>query len=1301
LVPSYSLPRYLFCLSMALLVSAALLSCMEVSPVEGPTPETVDAGEDDNSAFYTYIDTPGENLEFGTGISMVGDVNGDGFDDLMIGTNETFWGTNPQDERRNFLLLGREDRNFTWEGLVGIQNMSPFWYTPNGRWLGDVNGDGFDDIINQGASSQYSDPNWLSGNWLHVRYGSEDVEDLSQPRYLVTHPLDAPWYNENRSTNRIFPVGAGDVNGDGFNDACVVLYPQKFWGYDEIIPGGILLYYGSEDGLSRVYDFSIEIPYENASQWTKLGGVYFADVSGDGYDDMMVLTSNNYAESYVRIHYGSKDGLSKEPVRTIGTFDKPISNNPYYPTFKAPLDMDGDGIDDFLLASSSRKSQGVKDYNVRIYMGGNGTSALEPTQTLTLPKGTAGRVEAADINGDGLHDLVVIRSNETTWNQNGETIEGIDLDVYVRFNLGGRFGEEHDFSTTIKGLPMYAGDLKTDSGDFDGDGFEDLAITQYGHRDNGSLLLIYGGEIMGEMTCIDFEEGPVVYARHKAYDFVVDANPTGLSLLPSLVQLTLDPDGVAVSMECTLSTSGTQFREVDDPNDLVELVSGSTDLVMDDANGTAYLHFRVIFDWAWPHEEMCRANVRLTPQAGSSFDILSLGLFYVENDLELIGNAVGKGEWQGDLPPNGWVRSMENVTISGPRAVYQGTTDLHPPSGVCTMTATDNDGDSWDGPLLEGGAFEVTVRADETTDVAEVISLNLTELPLLSETTAGVTYQMRVDNDAPTFVNPIPDGINWHSVNEMLVSITAVDVNTSGPDHRTLLYTSSIGGVDSFGEWTTEGLATARREDAADGLVPLEFPDGDSNYIRWQIQYIVGDPATSEMFNIKVDSQNITFSDPVPTPGEWQLAFSVDCGVTIHDVEGSGIAVNTIEYRYSPNNLSQYTEWLDWNEGTQGDHQTISTLVNIQLVESAFNYVQWRAFDIAGNGITTSTHYKVSIDFTPISFSDMAPVDVLRIREVMCWASVTDGLLGSGVDLETIEYRIALDGTDWSEWQSAGMDGISVTNRFSVVVILAEGDRNSVQFRGFDVAGNGPTESGELRVIIDSMAPEIVLIGPDPEVRLTGTNLHISFSIQDDGGTGVDVENIWVRTGRQGPQGLGEWVKLTDVKGDTLVTVELELELIPGPGNIVQLKASDMVGNEAIGDEYSFHVNRQPMAVIVLPVDGDEFTTDGSIVLDGSDSNDPDSDELLATWSLENGSWSFDGINTTVTIEEGTHFLTLTVLDPFGGYDSVSVTIHVEHIELNLQSPDGIMSPLLLVLLLVIALVTGVGYYILRNQRKP
>lgn len=1273
-----------------------------MSPVEGPTPETVDAGEDDNSAFYTYIDTPGENLDFGTGISMVGDVNGDGFDDLMIGTNETGDGTLPTDKRRNFLLLGREDRDFTWEGLVGIQNMSNFWYTPNGRWLGDVNGDGFDDILNQGATGHFSDPNWLNGKWLHVRYGSEDVEDLRQPRYLVTHPVDAPWYRENGGNDRIFPVGAGDVNGDGFNDACVVLYPLKYGGDDESTPGGVLLYYGSEDGLSRTYDFSIEIPYENASQWTKLGGVYFADVSGDGYDDMMVLTANNITESYIRIHYGSEDGLSEEPDRTIGTFDKRPSsiNNPNYPKVRAPLDINGDGIDDFLLASRSRSSQLPYNYNVRIYMGGNGTEALEPTQTLNLLEGNPHFMEAADINGDGLHDLVFFRSNETTINQNGETIEGMDLDVHVRFNLGGRFGEEHDFSTTIKGLPMYAWDLKMDSGDFDGDGFEDLAITQQGHHDNGSLLLIYGGEIMGEMTCIDFEEGPVVYARHKAYDFVVDVNPTGLTQLPSLVQLTLDPDGVAVSMECTLSSSGTSFLELEDPNDLIELHSGSSDLVMDDANGTAYLHFRVIFDWAWPHEELCRANVRLTPQAGSSFDILSLGLFYVENDLELVGNAVGKGEWQGDLPLNGWVRSMENVTISGPRAVYQGTTDLHPPSGVCTVTAMDNDGDSWDGPLLEGGAFEVTVRADDSTDGGEVISLNLTELPPLSETTSGVSFQMRVDNDAPTFVNPIPDGIDWHSVNEMLVSITAVDVNTSGPDHRTLLYTSSIGGVDSFGEWTTEGLATARREDAADGLVTLEFPDGDSNYIRWQIHDMVGNLATSEMFNIKVDSRNITFSDPIPTPGEWQLAFSVDCGVTIHDVEGSGINVNTIQYRYSPNNLSQYTGWLDWDEGTQGDDQTISTMVNLLLVESAFNYVQWRAFDIAGNGITTSPHYKVSIDFTPISFSDMAPVDVQGFREVMCWATVTDGLVGSGVDLSTIEYRLATTGTDWTGWLPVGMEGVSVINRFSVVVDLAEGEGNKVQFRGLDVAGNGPTESGELTVFVDSLAPEITLIGPDPEVRLTSTDPKISFNIQDDVGIGVDKGSIWFRMGKEGPQGLGEWVKVTDVKGDSLVTVELEIQLTPGPGNIIQLKASDLFGNEAIGDEYGFHVNRDPKAIIDLPKALAEFTAGDPIILDGSGSSDPDGDELLATWSLENGSGNYDGINTTTTMEEGTHVLTLSVSDPYGGSDSASVTINVEHIELKPQTTDGFLSPLLLAILLVMALLIVVGYYILRKQRE-
>ncbi|NIP36777.1 MAG: hypothetical protein GWN18_17580, partial [Thermoplasmata archaeon] len=65
-------------------------------------------------------------------------------------------------------------------------------------------------------------------------------------------------------------------------------------------------------------------------------------------------------------------------------------------------------------------------------------------------------------------------------------------------------------------------------------------------------------------------------------------------------------------------------------------------------------------------------------------------------------------------------------------------------------------------------------------------------------------------------------------------------------------------------------------------------------------------------------------------------------------------------------NLSGYGDWQSWDSST-GDSQEISVSQLMAMGDSPYNFVQWRAKDIAGNGYTTSPHYRVRVDATPIS----------------------------------------------------------------------------------------------------------------------------------------------------------------------------------------------------------------------------------------------------------------------------------------------------------------------------------------------
>ncbi|NIP36778.1 MAG: hypothetical protein GWN18_17585, partial [Thermoplasmata archaeon] len=79
----------------------------------------------------------------------------------------------------------------------------------------------------------------------------------------------------------------------------------------------------------------------------------------------------------------------------------------------------------------------------------------------------------------------------------------------------------------------------------------------------------------------------------------------------------------------------------------------------------------------------------------------------------------------------------------------------------------------------------------------------------------------------------------------------------------------------------------------------------------------------------------------------------------------------------------------------------------------------------------------------------------------------------------SIEYRVYTGG-EWGEWTNVGMTGSSPRNQFSVQATFSDGTDNRVQFRGSDVAGNGPTLSEELSLTVDTTGPEFGTVSPGP-----------------------------------------------------------------------------------------------------------------------------------------------------------------------------------------------------------------------------
>ncbi|UCC93279.1 MAG: hypothetical protein JSW25_00985, partial [Thermoplasmata archaeon] len=1137
--------------------------------------------------------------------------------------------------------------------------------------------------------------------------------------------------------------GVGDVNGDGFNDLFVYRHGFEVWNWSnggggEPPPGGgrgtepgngaaqdpddpdeppdkdppepwpdgnstyyppdFQIYYGSEDGLPTEPSWNGTPELE--ARWYYLNSIHHADVNNDGFSDVILASTT---APHIQVYHGSDDGISLEPDMTV-TFNTQFS---YGWTLHAPVNVNGDEYDDVVI--SYGQAEGLFDYVQFLYIlpGSELGIPTKPSEEYRLvlediSADHSPKVVMTDINGDTLDDAFVYAGLQT------RQAESDEIRFQVHFNSGDAIPEDASWqykyrtSWTVPQLGL------ADKGDFDGDGYVDVAIPSPGEwvwwddgqmeYSMGHVVIINAGGIMELMRPLTLREGPDLYAGYKSYTFRVNVNPTGLASLPTRAQLTLDPDGANVILEAGLQAGGAYFDKVQDPDELVSLTSTLDDIIYDSDNNTIWVLFKVEFDWAWPHEELCDAKVG-TILDDITTPFLTRDLFRVENDLMLLGDLSASAAVQGDLEEDDWVAAGETVTVTGPVVVYEGTTDIFPPSGVCSVVLTDNEGRTSTIEHVAGQVVSIAMAVDDATDLEESLNLSLQDLPGGATSVTEPSFRLRVDGDAPSFANAVPGPEDWHASSQVLTSITADDGVTAGVLASSLEYSYSIDGGVTWTDWTTNNLEVGPDGLTVDGMVLLTIPDGEDNFVRWRAKDLVGNgPAVSANMRIKVDTINVTYTAAFPSADDWFTQLMVECGVTIRDEDGAGIEVASIQWRVSHSNLSGYGEWQSWGASV-GDTQEISVSQLITMGDSPYNYVQWRAKDIAGNGYTTSPHYKVRVDITPIRFFDLFPdVGPHGVATMLVGANVTDGDQGSGIALSTIDYRVFTDG-EWGEWINIGMTGSSAHNRISAEATFSDGENNRVQFRGFDVAGNGPSTSEEHYLTVDTTGPEFGVITPGANEKQPGSEVVVTITVTD-AIVGVDTAVFQYRFGTEGESSMGDWMDATlapSGPGDEL-QAQVTIEFAPGVDNVVQFRAMDLLGNSAQSDVGSVWVNRAPTANIKSPTGEDVLSENEEVTLNGTLSSDPDDGDTL------NYTWYHDlqvepigyGKLLDVSLPVGVYNVTLVVTDDVGAVDEISVQVTVEEYIPPTTETSSVLWWVLLVV--VLAAITFAGYVMYRRR---
>ncbi|MCE9597073.1 MAG: integrin alpha [Spirochaetia bacterium] len=342
---------------------------------------------------------------FGEGLGSAGDVNNDGYGDLVVGATRN-QGSGTNDKGVAYVFYGSSTglkthaESATPYSCSGPPDCSVFQNPDNEvngffgfsvAGAGDVNRDGFADVIVGAVLNTAADI-----GAFYIFYGTSGGitnHPSSATPYACSGPPDCTLVlnpdNESSGNFGYTVSGAGDVNRDGYSDVLVAALTNQGTGAND--KGIAYVFYGSASGITQHSLASTTYPCNGPPDCTAIqnpenqAGTYFGnglsaagDVNRDGYGDVIIGGFQNEGsgvadKGVAYVFYGSANGVTSHPGDATPyscngppdctTIQNPDNESQGYFGYDVTggADLNQDGYDD--VAISAYQNQGAGNGN--------------------------------------------------------------------------------------------------------------------------------------------------------------------------------------------------------------------------------------------------------------------------------------------------------------------------------------------------------------------------------------------------------------------------------------------------------------------------------------------------------------------------------------------------------------------------------------------------------------------------------------------------------------------------------------------------------------------------------------------------------------------------------------------------------------------------------------------------------------------------------------------------------------------------------------------------------------------------